>query len=119
MIVPNLSVQDGIQAVRKTLPTIWFNTDNADVLTGVNALKVYQREWDDKKQIFRDVPKHDWASNPADAMRMLALAMNPAAARTAARTLNATRKATTTPPTNVLNLENLYRDRTKRGGGRI
>lgn len=118
-IVPNLSVQDGIQAVRKTLPNIYFNTANPEVLVGVNALKVYQREWDDKNNIFRDKPKHDWASNPADAMRMLCLAMNPAAAKAGARSIKTTDTRLVTPAGNILNLENLYRDRAKRDNGRV
>lgn len=80
-MVPNLSVQDGIQAVRKTLPTVQFNTAVPAVRQGVDALKVYQREWDDKKQVFKEQPKHDWASNPADSFRYLALAVNPASAK--------------------------------------
>jgi len=80
-MVPNLSVQDGIQAVRKTLPTVQFNTAVPAVRLGVDALKVYQREWDDKKQVFKEQPKHDWASNPADSFRYLALAVNPASAK--------------------------------------
>lgn len=113
-LVPNLSVQDGIQAVRKTLPKVYFNTDNPDVRVGLNALRVYQREWDDRVQRFRETPKHDWASNPADAFRMFALAMNPRAARSAGSVIP---KAA--PPTsNVMNLENLFRDREARRGMR-
>jgi len=59
-IVPSLSVQDGIQAVRKSLPNWYFNTANPDVRVGVSALKTYQREWDKKAQMFRAAPKHDW-----------------------------------------------------------
>ena len=31
------------------------------------ALKHYQRQWDAKNKIFQMKPKHDWASNGADA----------------------------------------------------
>lgn len=109
MLVPNLSVQDGIQAVRRTLPSVYFNTDNPDVRIGLGALKVYQREWDDKARMFKEKPRHDWASNPADAFRMFALAMNPAAARKGAT--STVRKAETPVKSNLLNLENLFRDR--------
>lgn len=108
-IVPSLSLQDGIQAVRKTLPRVYFNTANADVRVGLNALKIYQREWDPKRSVFKEAPKHDWSSNPADAFRMLALATTTSATNKGSRDITG-RKATT-PASNVLNLENLYADR--------
>jgi hypothetical protein len=36
-------------------------------------LRQYSKEFDDEKKIFKDKPKHDWTSHPADAMRMLAV----------------------------------------------
>lgn len=71
-IVPSLSVQDGIQAVRLMLPRCWWDRDKCD--EGVEALKQYQREWDEEKKAFKDKPLHDWTSHPADAFRMLAVA---------------------------------------------
>jgi hypothetical protein len=59
-MVPNLSVQDGIQAVRKTLPNVYFNTALPAVKMGVDALRVYQRQWDDKRGVFKQTPLHDW-----------------------------------------------------------
>jgi hypothetical protein len=72
MIVPNLSVQDGIQAVRQMLPRVWFDAEKCE--QGIEALRQYQREWDDDKKAFRSTPRHDWCSHPADAFRMMALA---------------------------------------------
>jgi hypothetical protein len=69
-IVPDLSVQDGIQAVRQMLPRVWF--DNR-CYEGVEALKQYQREYDEDKKAFRQTPRHDWTSHPADAFRMMAI----------------------------------------------
>lgn len=71
-IVPSLSIQDGIQAVRMMLPNVYFDEDKT--ADGVEALKQYQREWDDEKKTFRQTPLHNWASHPADAFRMLAVA---------------------------------------------
>lgn len=71
-IVPDLSVQDGIQAVRMTLPRCYF--DEEKCLEGIEALRQYQREWDEDKKSFRSSPKHDWTSHGSDAMRMLAIA---------------------------------------------
>ncbi len=113
-IVPSLSVQDGIQAVRATLPTVYFNTTNSDVKVGLSALKSYEREYDDKRGAFRESPKHDWASNPADAFRMLALAMNPTAARKDRRIIVPRKEVTVTG--NVMNLENLFQDRANAAG---
>lgn len=117
-LVPNLSVQDGIQAVRKTLPTMQFNTSCPSVTVGINALRVYQREWDDKKRMFKEAPLHDWSSNPADAMRMLALAMNPSAAKRAARTVKTMTPAAQMAQgaSNVYNLDKLWAEREARSG---
>lgn len=70
-IVPGLSVQDGIQAVRMMLPRCWFDSQNTT--DAVELLKQYQREWDEDKKVFRDKPRHDHTSHCADALRMLAL----------------------------------------------
>ena len=71
-IVPNLDVQDGIQAVRLALPRCWF--DESRCSEGLEALRQYQREYDEDKKAFKERPRHDWTSHPADAFRMLAVA---------------------------------------------
>jgi len=71
-IVPDLSVQDGIQAVRAMLPRVWFDANKC--ADGIEALKQFQREFDEDKKTFRQTPRHDWCSHPADAFRMLAIA---------------------------------------------
>lgn len=70
-IVPQLSVQDGIQAVRKMLPRVYFDRDKCAY--GLMALRQYQREYDEDKKMFRDKPRHDWTSHAADAFRMAAV----------------------------------------------
>ena len=57
-IVPDLSLQDGIQAVRKTLPICWF--DEKRCYEGIEALRQYEREYDEDKKAFRPTPKHNW-----------------------------------------------------------
>jgi hypothetical protein len=69
-IVPNLSLQDGIQATRLALTRAWFDNRCEE---GIECLRQYQREWDDDKKIFRDRPKHDWTSHSADAFRYLSI----------------------------------------------
>ena len=76
-IVPSLSVQDGIQAVRMALPRCWFDHKTEE---GIECLRQYQREYDDDKKIFRDKPRHDFTSHGADAFRMMAIAWKEKAA---------------------------------------
>jgi phage terminase large subunit len=116
-IVASLSIQDGIQAVRKSLPKWYFNTANKDVRVGVSALKAYEREYDKKSQMFRASPKHNWASNPADAARMLALATNVSALKQAGKARIMTQAA----PNAHMNLHHLFaeRDAKKSNTGRI
>ena len=71
-IVPNLDVQDGIQASRMALKQCWF--DEVTCAEGIEALRQYQREYDDEKKVFREKPRHDWTSHQADAFRMMAVA---------------------------------------------
>ena len=71
-IVPNLSLQDGIQASRMALARTWF--DAMKCSEGIECLRQYQREYDEDKKVFRDKPSHDWTSHGSDAFRMLAVA---------------------------------------------
>lgn len=70
-IIPAQSVEDGISAVRMLLPTCWFDIDKTK--RGLDALRQYQREYNDKLSTFHNRPRHDWASHAADAFRYLAL----------------------------------------------
>jgi phage terminase large subunit len=67
-------VADGINAARSILPRCWF--DKTKCAKGIEALKAYRREWDEQKKTFHDRPLHDWASDPADAFRYLALGLD-------------------------------------------
>ena len=71
-IVPDIGLQDGIQAVRQMLPRVWFN--GLTCADGLEALRQYQREYDEDRKAFRASPRHDWTSHPADAFRMMAVA---------------------------------------------
>jgi phage terminase large subunit len=74
-VVPNVTVMDGINAVRQTLPRCVFSSrcDNVE-RGGLAALEQYRREWDDDKKTFRPSPLHDWSSHAADSFRYMALA---------------------------------------------
>lgn len=71
VLPPQKSVQDGINAVRQILPSVWIDRGNCKRL--ITALKQYHRTWDDIRKCYSDKPYHDWSSNPADAMRYLAV----------------------------------------------
>ena len=70
-IAPSLAVEDGIQAVRSMIGRTWFDADKCE--RGVEALRQYRREFDDKLKTWRGRPLHDWTSHGADAMRYLAI----------------------------------------------
>lgn len=75
-IVPNLSVADGINAVRRILSRCWF--DKVQCAEGLRALRQYRTEFDDRRKTFRNTPLHDWSSHSADAFRYLAVGMREA-----------------------------------------
>ena len=66
-IAPKLSIEDGIESVRKALPNCYF--DKKNTYKGFEALKAYQKKWDDKNQCFKNRPIHNFASHPSDAFR--------------------------------------------------
>lgn len=70
-MVPNVSVDDGIHALRLMLDRCWFDADKCRV--GLDALMHYRRGWDDKRKILSTKPVHDWSSHAADAARYFAL----------------------------------------------
>ena len=72
-VLPRLSVDDGIQSVRRLLPRCWFNVPQ--VKQGLDCLRNYRREHDEKRNVFFDKPLHNWASHGSDSFRYLALGM--------------------------------------------
>ena len=66
-IAPKLSIEDGIEAVRKALPNCLFDKNKCG--KGIEAMKAYQKRWDEKNQCFRNKPLHNFASHCADAFR--------------------------------------------------
>jgi Terminase-like family. len=74
-VIPQQEVADGINAVRLMLSRCWFDADRCG--RGIEALKQYRREWDGKRQTWRERPLHDFSSHAADAFRYLALSHRP------------------------------------------
>lgn len=66
-IVSKLPVSDGIDAVRNIFSRCWF--DAVKCKDGLSALKKYKKELDEKRQVFKNTPVHNWASHGADAFR--------------------------------------------------
>jgi phage terminase large subunit len=78
-IGPQLTLKDGIAAVRRLLNgSTRIHPRCSDIAgpkdcDGLEALRAYHREWDDEAKCFAETPVHDWASHTADAFRYLAL----------------------------------------------
>ena len=71
-IAPELSVQQGIDAVRMVLPNCYFHQPNTQ--HGLQHLWRYGRIWNQKNNAFSNQPRHDESSHTADAFRYFALA---------------------------------------------
>lgn len=67
-IAPNIPIEDGIQAVRNGLARTFID---AKLNRLIEALKQYQRDWDERSKTWRSRPKHDWTSHSADSVRYL------------------------------------------------
>jgi phage terminase large subunit len=71
-LVAQHHVEDGINAARMTMPKVWFDRDKCK--DGIEALRQYRAEFDEKTKAFKDKPRHDWACHSADAFRYLCMA---------------------------------------------
>jgi hypothetical protein len=115
-IVPNVSVSQGINAVRAILPDVYFNIANPRVCKGLEHLQEYMYDYDEKLKTFALTPRHDHHSHGADAFRMLALSQNVIEIISRKTRNRAARKGDyiQTPLGRALNLENLFKDREAR-----
>lgn len=66
-----LDLMDGIESARNLISRCWFDAKKCK--RGINALRNYHKDYDEKAKAFRTRPKHDWASHGADAFRELAV----------------------------------------------
>lgn len=77
-VIPRLSIEDGIEAVRQIFRRCWFDAAGCHAL--LLALRQYRREENRLSGELKDRPHHGPESHYADAFRMLALAVkNPQA----------------------------------------
>ena len=70
-VTPNISIEDGIEALRSAFSKIWIDEQRCKPL--IKALENYRQEFDVKHKVYRAVPLHSWASHYSDAARYLAL----------------------------------------------
>jgi phage terminase large subunit len=72
-VANDVSIVDGIEAVRSSLAKIWIDEKMGNQL--IKALESYRQEYDAKRKVYKDYPLHDWSSHFADAMRYLCISL--------------------------------------------
>ena len=60
-VLPRMDIMDGINAGRLTMAKAWFDAEKCR--DGLEALRQYRTEFDEKTKAFRDRPRHDWTSH--------------------------------------------------------
>jgi phage terminase large subunit len=73
ILCDRLEIEDGIEAVRSAFSRIWIDENNCSKL--LKSLENYRQEWDPKRNIYKGIPLHNWASHAADAMRYLCISI--------------------------------------------
>lgn len=71
-LVPRLGKMDGINAARLSLPHCWFDAEKCR--DGLESLRQYHADYDERLKTYKDEPKHDWTSHAADAFRYMCVA---------------------------------------------
>jgi phage terminase large subunit len=71
-LVPDHHVEDGINAAKLSLAHCYFDRERCK--DGIEALRQYRADFDEKVNAFKNQPKHDWTSHSADAFRYLCMA---------------------------------------------
>ncbi len=74
-VCPALPLADGINAVRLSLPRMYF--DKNACATGLRALRQYRRQWRPRQEVYSNAPLHNWTSHAADALRYAVLGFRP------------------------------------------
>jgi hypothetical protein len=75
-IVPRIATEkSGIEAARGYIAKCWF--DESRCAEGVKCLDNYRKEWDDERGVWKDRPRHDWASHGYKGFETAAVANDP------------------------------------------
>jgi hypothetical protein len=72
-VASDISITDGIEAVRTMLSKVWIDEANCKDL--IKALENYRQEFDPKRKVYKGNPLHDWSSHYADAARYMAVSL--------------------------------------------
>jgi len=72
-VADDISVVDGIEAVRSSLSKVWI--DERSCLPLIKALENYRQEYDVRHRVYKSQPLHDKFSHFADAMRYLCISL--------------------------------------------
>jgi hypothetical protein len=73
IVAPDLSIEDGIEAVRAALSKIWIDSSGCSAL--IKAIENYRHEYDGKKKSYKNTPLHDWSSHFSDCLRYLCISL--------------------------------------------
>lgn len=68
-VIQATNQETAVQATRKLFPQFWFDSERCR--EGINVIRNYQFEYDTSNQVFRKLPKHDWASHGAKALEIV------------------------------------------------
>jgi hypothetical protein len=69
-VVPRHDVLEGINIVRKMLGRTWIDPNRCK--RGLDALRQYRRQWDDRLQDWKPSEHKDWTNYGCDALRTFA-----------------------------------------------
>jgi hypothetical protein len=72
VLVPEHKIEDGINAGHEIFKRVWF--DESRCAPGLEALRQYRVDYDEKLRPFKKTPKEDWTRDAADAFRYVAMA---------------------------------------------
>jgi phage terminase large subunit len=64
-VIPQHRVEDRIASARVKFNRFWFDADRC--ARGIDCLRMYRADYDEKNKVLRPRPLHDWASHSADA----------------------------------------------------
>ncbi len=74
-IVPNIPIDDGINAARMRFRGLWIDKVKCEAF--LNVISQYQKEWNEKMGDYKIHPLHDWTSHGADMFRYFAVTTPP------------------------------------------
>ena len=90
-VLPKADRASAIDNLRSFLKVLHVN-ENENTLHVLDMLASYRREYDDKNQVFKDTPVHDFASDSTDMMRYAAQSWEPTLLTTSTARKNYTAK---------------------------